>query len=69
MLIVAVELFCKLVQDKMSCGKYRSPDIEEQDPASLVGTFKRYKWHVNLYIDLCVDIKGLRNIEFNFLVY
>ncbi len=33
------------ISEKMSnfFGRHKSDDIEEQDPAALVGTFKRYK--------------------------
>ena len=42
--IVAVEVLFKMVQELLSCDKEKKIDIEDQDPASLVGTFKRYKW-------------------------
>ena len=41
--IVAVEVLFKMVQELLSCDKEKKIDIEDQDPASLVGTFKRYK--------------------------
>ena len=41
--IVAVEVLFKMVQELLSCEKEKKIDIEDQDPASLVGTFKRYK--------------------------
>ena len=41
--MVTVELFCKMVRDRLNCDKEKVVDIEDQDPASLVGTFKRYK--------------------------
>lgn len=45
MLNVGVELFVDAIKEKLSdlFGAKRVPDIEDQDPASLVGTFKRYK--------------------------
>ena len=43
-IIVYIEVFCKMMQAKLKCGNYKKEDIEDQDPASLVGTFKRYKW-------------------------
>ena len=41
--IVAVEVLFKMVQELLSCDKEKKIDLEDQDPASLVGTFKRYK--------------------------
>ena len=43
MVIVAVELVCKAMQEKLECGNYKKTDVEDVDPAALVGTFKRYK--------------------------
>ena len=43
MVIVAVELVCKAMHKKLQCGHYKKTDVEDVDPAALVGTFKRYK--------------------------
>lgn len=45
MLNVGVELFVDAVKEKLSdiFGAKKTLDIEDQDPAALVGTFKRYK--------------------------
>jgi len=43
MVIVAVELVCKAMHEKLECGHYKKTDVEDVDPAALVGTFKRYK--------------------------
>lgn len=42
---IGIELCCDAVWNKITdfCGRSKGTDIEEQDPASLVGTFKRYK--------------------------
>ena len=45
MVIVAVELVCKAMHEKLECGHYKKTDVEDVDPAALVGTFKRYKWN------------------------
>lgn len=45
MLNVGVELFFDALKEKLSdiFGAKKTLDIEDQDPAALVGTFKRYK--------------------------
>ena len=45
MVNVGVELFCTAIQEKFTTkfNKHKIPDIEDRDPASLVGTYKRYK--------------------------
>ena len=45
MVIVAIELVCKAMHEKLECGHYKKTDVEDVDPAALVGTFKRYKWN------------------------
>lgn len=42
---VGLEVALEKVMEKMSdvFGRQKGSDIEEQDPAALVGTFKRYK--------------------------
>jgi len=42
---VWVELLCISISDKLSAkfNRHKTPDIEDLDPASLVGSFKRYK--------------------------
>jgi len=45
MINVGVELMCISISEKFSekFNRQRTPDIEDLDPASLVGSFKRYK--------------------------
>jgi len=45
MLNVGVELMCISISEKFSekFNRHKEPDIEDLDPASLVGSFKRYK--------------------------
>ena len=45
MLNIGVEMCFDAICEKVSeaFGKQKIPDIEDQDPAGLVGTFKRYK--------------------------
>ena len=45
MINVGIELFFDALKEKISdfFGRAKELDLEEQDPASLVGTFKRYK--------------------------
>ena len=42
---IGIELLCDHLANKVTnfMGRHKSGDIEEQDPAALVGTFKRYK--------------------------
>ena len=45
MINVGVELMCISISEKFSekFNRQKTPDIEDLDPASLVGSFKRYK--------------------------
>ena len=45
MVNVGVELMCISISEKIAAkfSKQKAPDIEDLDPASLVGSFKRYK--------------------------
>jgi len=45
MINVGVELMCISISEKLSekFNRQKTPDIEDLDPASLVGSFKRYK--------------------------
>ena len=45
MLNVGVELMCISISEKLSekFNRQKTPDIEDLDPASLVGSFKIYK--------------------------
>lgn len=45
MINVGIEVLVDKAKDALTerFGRKRSPNIEELDPASLVGTFKRYK--------------------------
>ena len=42
---VWAELLCIAISDKFTAkfNRHKTPDIEDLDPASLVGSFKRYK--------------------------
>jgi hypothetical protein len=45
MLMVGFELMCDAIKEKLSSmiGRKKVLEVADRDPASLVGTFKRYK--------------------------
>ena len=45
MINIGIELLWTAISEKFTekFSKHKIPDIEDQDPASLVGTYKRYK--------------------------